>query len=154
MGFLKRYAERKLREQMLSDPRARYYLEAIGKWGVYRNTPEGEEKAERAFKTIENYIGCLNPHTKVLFRDALINSGMHIPLAAVYAFALGEQVEPGDYYCSDYRSAQMNAEAMKLMFPEYGDYVERKHDSKTAMAVLALSLGFVDLFVRGNNTYW
>ena len=132
---------------MESDPHMGAMLRSINSWGTFSDTAEGREKADRAFNKLKNYSGCFNSHTRQLYDQTLRSSGLAIPFAAIYAYVIGEIVEPGLYYSSgSQQQVEFNANATRIAFPEYGDFVMRKHSRSEAIVILALSGNLVELF--------
>lgn len=68
-------------------------VQPIADWGTLDGAHHQRERSKRAFATLEQKVGCSREEAHEPYQKALEVEGMFIPLAAVYAFAVGEYVE-------------------------------------------------------------
>ena len=83
----------KMRGEAMEDPRVRDLLiEPIERWGTYDGSTASECRADEALRVLERRLMPASSRTRQLYRAAL-GKNLAIPLAAVYAYAVGEYVE-------------------------------------------------------------
>lgn len=137
-------------DRFRSDPRVKQMIDRVESYGSYDGTSSSRSSAQRVFDRLENHIGCVNPDTKTLYWNTLEVSNLPLPLAACYAFAIGEYLAMPFYdpiaSGGNTATARMNAEAMALAFPDYKAFVSRAHSVDETRYILVLSLNNVDLF--------
>lgn len=146
----------KLHSTISQDPSVKQLLiEPIERWGKYDGSPEAERKAERAMRTIEQNLvmPAASSHTMQLYRKAL-QTNLYIPLAAVYAYAVGEYID-GGYPPVGGGTPETNQKVfmMRAAFPALYNLAASELSPKNSEAALCISCNLLDAFLDSNEIY-
>ena len=137
-------------ERFRNNPLVQNMISSVERYGTYDGSPSSRATAQRVFDMQANHGGCVNPDTKKLYWEALEAGRLYMPLAACYAFAIGEflampfydPIESG----GNTSNARMNADAMGTAFPSYKSFVSSRHSTDETRYILALSLNMIDVY--------
>lgn len=123
-------------------------VQPIADWGVLDGAHRQRERSKRAFATLEQKVGCSREETRELYQKALEVEGMFIPLAAVYAFAVGEYVENRQVELPTERpkTAKKTINSVKTFFPALYRYIKQNHNVHDAELIMLISMNLLDYF--------
>lgn len=93
-------------------------------------------------------MGCSREEMHELYQKALEVEGMFIPLATVYAFAVGEYVENPQVELPIERpkTAKKTINSVKTFFPALYCQIKRNHRTHDAELVMLISMNLLDYF--------
>ena len=149
MGFFQRRAEKYLEKQIQNDPAARAFIAQLEQYGRSSGSSQGGANAERCFRVLEHQIGCVNPNTRTLYREACRQNNLLLPLCACYAFAVGEFLEQ-PYFTPinlNTEQARQNIMSIKLFFPDYRSFVESRHYGTKQDVLFGLTGNLLEYFL-------
>ena len=142
------FGRNKKEEAFRNHPVIQQMVSKIERYGTYDGSMASKSTAQRVFDSAANNMGCANPHTKTLYWETLESSNLPMPLAAAYAFSIGEFLEMPWYdpvaSGGNTHNAYMNAEAMGIAFPAYKAFVERRHSTNETRYILVLSSNIIE----------
>lgn len=123
-------------------------VQPIADWGMVDGTHRQRERSKRAFATLEQKVGCSREETHDLYQKALEVEGMFIPLAAVYAFAVGEYVENPQVELPTERpkTAKKTINSVKAFFPVLYRHIKQNHSAHDAELIVLISMNLLDYF--------
>lgn len=127
--------------------------------GTYDGTESSRRKAQSAFDSMKQWIGCVNPMTEPLYWAVLREEHVPIPFAAVYAFTMGEFLQNLSiigFVSGQMADARSKARDLELVFPEYASLVRRNLTSadsdtrdKSYCMIMGISSNLFDRFLLG-----
>lgn len=142
----------KVHAEMSQDPLARQYLlDPIERWGKYDGSAESERKAQEAMDVLEQHLPPASSRTMQLYRSAL-KKNLYIPLAAVYAYAVGEYVENPMAYTSGAgtREAAEKVAGTRMLFPALYNIATTEHGPRDAEAAICIATNLLEYFLDGD----
>ena len=144
----------KVRSTVSQDPLIKQFLiEPIERWGKFDGSPEAERKADRAMNSIVNNLAMprASSHTMELYRVAL-KKNLYIPLAAVYAYAVGEYID-GGYSLVGGGAPEANQKVfmMRAAFPALYNLAASELPPKKSEAALCISSNLLDAFLDSDE---
>lgn len=123
-------------------------VQSIADWGTLDGTHRQRERSKHAFATLEQKVGCPREETHGFYQLALGVEGMFIPLAAVYAFAVGEYVENPQVELPTERpkTEKKTTNSVKTFFPSLYRHIKWSHSTHDAELVMLISMNLLDYF--------
>ena len=150
MGLLQNYIYRKMSATVRDNPQGAALVARIENYGTFDGSVEGLSKAAWAMSCIESQHGRIeNSRTMEIFNSTMRNSNLPIPLAAIYAYTVGECLENPYFvaYNLDTEQARSNAQASQVFFPKYREYVNRRHSSHDAFIIFCKTTQYLEVFL-------
>ena len=154
VSIIKIVGTAKAHSAVSQDPLIKQFLiEPIEHWGKYDGSPEAERKADKAMSSIANNLVMphASSHTMQLYRTAL-EKNLYIPLAAVYAYAVGEYVDRGVPLAgTGTLEANQTVFMMRATFPALYNLAASELPPKKSEAALCISANLLDAFLDSNE---
>ena len=142
----------KIQSDVSQNPLVKQYLiEPIARWGKYDGSPEAQHKADEAMRTLTQKLFPASPHTMQLYRKAL-NANLYIPLAAAYAYAVGEYID-GGLPLSGAGTPEANQKVfmMRATYPGLYNLATTELTPKKSEAALCISANLLETFLDSDE---
>lgn len=142
----------KMRNEMMEDPRVRDLLiEPIERWGTYDGSFASEFRADEAMCVLERRLMPASPRTWELYRAAL-DKNLAIPLAAVYAYAVGEYVENPmtPPINAGTPEARQKVASTRVIFPKLYNVAISELSPREAEWALCVAANLINYFLDGD----
>lgn len=154
VSIIKIVGTAKARSTIAQDPLIKQFLiEPIESWGKFDGSPEAERKADKAMDSIVNNLAMphASSHTMELYRAAL-KKNLYIPLAAVYAYAVGEYIDGGySLVGGGAPEASQKVFMMQVAFPALYNLAASELPPKKSEAALCISSNLLDAFLDSDE---
>lgn len=145
----------KAHSDISQDPVARQYLlDPIERWGKYDGSAEAERKAREAMDILERNLPSASARTLRLYKEAL-KKNLYIPLAAVYAYAVGEFVENPWAHTSGAGTPEANQKVAgtRMLFPALYNIAMAEHGPRDAEAAICIASNLLDYYLDTDAIY-
>lgn len=139
----------KVHSEISQDPLARQYLlDPIERWGKYDGSAASERKAQEAMDVLERHLPPASSRTMRLYRAAL-KKNLYIPLAATYAYAVGEYLENPMVPLSGHgtQEANMKVAGTRALFPALYNIATTEHSPRNAEAAICIATNLLEYFL-------